>query len=48
MTGLLYSFPLTSPWLQTEAEEDQSKLIKCLKLLNQENYPLVFLGEEQW
>ncbi|XP_060571818.1 ATPase SWSAP1-like [Ruditapes philippinarum] len=47
MTGLLYSFPLTSPWLQTEIEEDQSKLTNCLKLLNKENCPLVFLGEGQ-
>ncbi|XP_045196399.2 ATPase SWSAP1-like [Mercenaria mercenaria] len=46
MTGLLYSLPLTSPWLQTENVEDQSKLTNCLKLLSQEHCPLVFLGDE--
>lgn len=46
MTGLLYCLPLTSTWLQTEKTEDQSKLTRCLKMLSNENRPLVFLGNE--
>ena len=48
MTGLLYMFPLTSTYLQSKEEENQTKISAALEELDEEQNPLLLYGDEFW
>ena len=48
MSGLLYIFPLTSTYLQSQHDEKQIRMTAALQKLEEDSWPMLIHGDDLW